>query len=108
MTTTHIPLATRQHTLTTEPTAAGAEFTASGHLRNTAQSYRLRRRQVLRQLPLTPSTIVRSVVAAEHSALPSGRTMVELLYPGDIISPSLLHLTPGSPTPRWLRPSSGA
>jgi CRP-like cAMP-binding protein len=79
-----------------DASTGGAEITALAQLRGHAQSYRLRRRQALPAATADTVYIVRSgLVAAEHSALPSGRTMVELLYPGDIISPSLLPLTPG-------------
>ncbi len=96
MTTTNVPLATRQHSAMTEAAPAMAEFTALAQLRGHAQNYRLRRRQVLPASAPDSVYIIRSgLVAAEHAALPSRRTMVELLYPGDIISPSLLPLAPG-------------
>lgn len=73
----------------------------------------MRRRQAL---PLaTPDSIfiVRSgLIAAENAALPAHRTMVELLYPGDILAANLQPLTPGlayttmSPTELWRVPSA--
>ena len=67
-----------------------AEFTALAQLRGHAQNYRLRRRQVLPASAPDSVYIIRSgLVAAEHAALPSRRTMVELLYPGDLLVPGL-------------------
>lgn len=96
MTSTNTPLATRQPFLKTEASAAGAASAVLSQLSSHAQNVRLRRRQTLPAAAPDTVYIVRSgLVAAEYSALPTGRTMVELLYPGDIISPSLQVLTPG-------------
>lgn len=96
MTSTNLPLAMRQPVLTVDSRSSGADSAALSRLRTQAQSYRLRRRQALPAAAPDSIYIVRSgVVAAENTALPGQRTMVELLYPGDIIAPSMQPLTPG-------------
>jgi CRP/FNR family transcriptional regulator len=59
-------------------------------LRN-AQTYRLRRRQALPATGPDSVFFVRSgLIAAESASLGSARSIVELFYPGDIISPGLV------------------
>lgn len=112
MSITNIPLALRPQATATD-LKNGAEQSYFAKLRQHAQSYRLRRRQALPVTTPDSVFIVRSgLVAAENAALPSHRTMVELLYPGDIIAASLLPLTPGlsyttmSVTELWRVPSA--
>lgn len=91
----NLPLAQHPQARTIESLAI-ASPNDFAKLRTQTQSYRLRRRQ---GLPLTsPDSvfIVKSgVVAAESAALANRRTLVELLYPGDIIAAALQPLTPG-------------
>lgn len=97
MTSTNSPLAVRQSITTTDTKGPAADIAALARLRTQAQSYRLRRRQAIPAASPPDSVfIVRSgLVAAENAALPGHRTIVELLYPGDIIASSLQPLTPG-------------
>lgn len=65
-------------------------------LRNHAQIIRLRRRQPLPTASPDTIFILRSgLIAAENVILTTHRTMVELLYPGDIIAPALQPVAPG-------------
>lgn len=62
------------------------ETPALSRLGNKAQTLRLHRRQPLTFMPDTVLILRSGVVAAEHGALGTDRTMAELHYPGDIIS----------------------
>ena len=95
MSTTNTPLAHRPQSLAAD-TKSGIDHSYFAKLRGHAQNYRLRRRQAVPAAAPDSVFIVRSgLVAAENAALPAHRTMVELLYPGDIIAASLQPLTPG-------------
>lgn len=95
MSITNTPLALRPQ-FTAADSKGGIDQSYFANLRGHAQSYRLRRRQAVPTATPDCVFIVRSgLVAAENAALPAHRTMVELLYPGDIIAASLLPLTPG-------------
>jgi len=75
--------------------AAGRSLAALSRLGDQAQVYRLRRRQVLPGSGPDSVFIVRSgLVAAENSGVPTARSIVELLYPGDIISAALMPKLP--------------
>jgi CRP/FNR family transcriptional regulator, anaerobic regulatory protein len=78
-----------------------------------AQSYRLRRRQAVpASSPDSVFFIRAGVVAAESSAVPTSRSIVELLYPGDMIAGALTPQTPGvnyitmSATELWRIPAN--
>lgn len=61
-----------------------------------ARIHRLRRRQVLP--PAGPEciyVIYSGLITAENTGVPSRRSIVELLYPGDIVSSALMRVTPG-------------
>lgn len=90
MTTTNTPLAARQHAAASDTKGSGSDVAALARLRNHAQSLRLRRRQALPAAATESVYIIKSgLVASETTAVAGQRTMVELLYPGDIITPSL-------------------
>lgn len=78
------------------PGYAGSVLEPLSRLRGHVQSYRLRRRQALPAAGAECVFIVSSgLVAAENGADQSNRSIVELLYPGDIISSALMPLMPG-------------
>jgi CRP-like cAMP-binding protein len=79
-----------QRTIAAQTARNEAASASLASLRNQANDFRLRRRQLL---PGTGSetvfAVVSGVVAVESTALANKRTMVELLYPGDIFAPAL-------------------
>lgn len=94
MTTTTSPAAVRQSANAATVADVTFEAPALARLSASTQRLRLRRRQ---PVPLAPDTIwiLRSgMIAAEHAATGAGRTMVELHYPGDIITAPPASLAP--------------
>jgi CRP/FNR family transcriptional regulator len=88
MTAMNIPLLP-QRTMTAQSIRNESNPAPLAALRNQAHDFRLRRRQ---PLPATGTdtvfSVIAGVVAVESTALATKRTMVELLYPGDIFAPS--------------------
>lgn len=72
--------------------AVSPDILALARLRNKAQSIRLRRRQALPAGgPDMVYIVLSGILTAEHDVLSAAPTMVELLYPGDLIASSLLN-----------------
>lgn len=94
MTTTTTPVLVRQHS--NAATVAGLIFEspAMARLAGNAQNLRLRRRQPIAMLPDTIWILRSGMIAAEHTATGADRTMVELHYPGDIITAPPASLAP--------------
>lgn len=95
MTTANAPLPQRLPQGAAANGAASPDILALARLRTKAQSIRLRRRQALP--PNGPDTVyivLSGILAAEHNVLSAAPTMVELLYPGDLIALSLLNAGP--------------
>lgn len=86
MTITVAEAATREtaKTATLAPVASDAPELA--RLTAHAQTLRLRRRQPIAIAPDTVWIVRSGIIAAEHGATGSERTMVEVHYPGDIIA----------------------
>ncbi|MEQ1718430.1 MAG: Crp/Fnr family transcriptional regulator [Hyphomicrobium sp.] len=89
MSSSKITLAERRP-VTEPPAGFDLENGPVGRLRSIALAQRLRRRQRLTLQGHDAVYIVRSgLVAVEGAPLPDARAILELLYPGDIVVPSL-------------------
>jgi len=95
MTLTNSPLSAQPPQSPIAYGAAGADIPALARLRSIAQTTRLRRRQIATtNAPDTVYFVLSGILTAEHGALSAKPTMVELLYPGDIIAPALRTMSP--------------
>lgn len=94
MTTTATPARPRQVKSFAPAIATKPEAPAIARLINQAQTLRLRKQQVLSATPETVVLVRSGVIAAEDGAPGSDRTMVELHFPGDIITSAAIGLAP--------------
>lgn len=94
MTTTATPARPRQAASFTPAIATTSEPQALARLIKQAQTLRLRKQQVLSATPETVMLLRSGIIAAESSASGADRTMVELHFPGDIITSTAIGLAP--------------